>query len=106
VTAPRAKGHPTTKDGPGRTSGLGLGVGALLMLLCCAGPALVGAGVFGAVGGGLGQPPVVALLVGGAATALVAVVRRRSATGRQTGSHRPHPSRADATGDGGTRDAR
>ncbi len=65
------------------SAGLGvaaLGTGAaLLALVCCAGPALVGAGGLAAVGGLLRSPVVVILAV---LLAAVLVVRARRRTGR------------------------
>lgn len=60
--------------GPGLGAGAGIGV---LMIVCCAGPALIAAGVLGAVGRFLGNPIVVAASVALAVVAVTAVVRRR-----------------------------
>jgi mercuric ion transport protein len=58
-----------------------LGLGAVVLVaLCCAGPALVGAGLLGALGGVLGNPLVIAAAVVLAAGAVIAALgRRRSA---------------------------
>lgn len=48
-----------------------------LMVLCCAGPTLVAAGVLGSVGAFLGNPVVIAAGVLLAVAAVVIVVRRR-----------------------------
>ncbi|MFF4544016.1 hypothetical protein [Streptomyces sp. NPDC001435] len=75
---------PATHRSPRRdreSSGLGMaaaGIGAaLLILVCCAGPALVAAGVLGALGGFLGNPWVIAAAALLLLTAVTAVVRRR-----------------------------
>lgn len=54
----------------------GLGA-ALLVIVCCVGPALVAAGALGAIGGLLGNPWVIAAAVVVAAAALTLVVRHR-----------------------------
>lgn len=67
-----------TPDQPGHGS-LGWGAGAgVLVVLCCAGPALIAAGALGAVGAWLANPWVIAIAVAIAATALVALLRRTS----------------------------
>lgn len=63
-----------SNDGPG----IGLGIGAgLLMVLCCAGPALVAGGALGAVGRVLGNPVVVVAGIAVAAIGVVTVLARR-----------------------------
>lgn len=76
---------PATHRPPGRNqsepSGAGMaaaGIGAaLLMIACCAGPALLAAGALGAIGGFLGNPWVIAAAVLVLAAAVTTVVRRR-----------------------------
>nr|WP_179367770.1 hypothetical protein [Streptomyces albidoflavus] len=54
------------------------GIGAaLLMIACCAGPALIAAGALGTIGGFLGNPWVIAAAVLILAAAVTAAVRRR-----------------------------
>ncbi len=56
-----------------------MGAGAVaLMVLCCAGPTLVAAGVLGSVGAFLGNPLVIAAGVLLAVAAVLIVVCRRS----------------------------
>ncbi|MEU3143057.1 MULTISPECIES: hypothetical protein [unclassified Streptomyces] len=55
------------------------GIGAaLLMIACCAGPALIAAGALAGVGGVLGDPWVLATAVLVPVAAVTAVVRRRA----------------------------
>lgn len=100
---------PTT-DRPSRrdqkSSGTGkavAGIGAaLLMIACCAAPALIAAGALAGIGGFLGNPWVIAIAVFFLATAVTALVRRRR-SGRDaccpptepknsTGRDHPHTS--------------
>nr|WP_024127515.1 hypothetical protein [Streptomyces sp. F12]AHE40251.1 merT [Streptomyces sp. F12] len=74
---------PTT-DRPRRdqeSSGTGMAAAgidaAVLMIVCCAGPALVAAGTLGALGGFLGNPWVIAAAIVVLVAAVTAVVRRR-----------------------------
>lgn len=85
------------------------GVGAaVLMIVCCAGPALVAAGALAGVGGFLGNPWLIAAAVVLVAAGITAIVRRRRSgrdaccppTGSpQTPADRDHPhSPADQEG--------
>ncbi|QIY99187.2 hypothetical protein HEP87_41140 [Streptomyces sp. S1D4-11] len=69
---------------PHQPSGSGMAVAgisaALLMLVCCAGPVLLTAGVLGALGAWLSSPWVIATAVILLLAAVAAVVRRRRAT--------------------------
>jgi mercuric ion transport protein len=77
MTAPHAQ-PPGDPDRPGRgATALSLGA-AVLVIVCCAGPALLAAGVLGAVGGFLANPWVIAAAVGLAILAVTLVARRRS----------------------------
>jgi mercuric ion transport protein len=54
------------------------GIGAaLLVIVCCAGPALIAAGVLGAIGGVLGNPWMIAAAIVVLVAAVTTVVRRR-----------------------------
>ncbi|MFF8029694.1 hypothetical protein ACFZDJ_53605 [Streptomyces sp. NPDC007896] len=68
---------------PHQPSGSGMAVAgisaALLMLVCCAGPVLLTAGVLGALGAWLSSPWVIATAVILLLAAVAAVVRRRRA---------------------------
>ena len=61
-----------------RTAAAGIGA-ALAMIVCCAGPALLAAGVLGALGGLLDNPWVIAFAAVVLITAVTIVVRRRRA---------------------------
>lgn len=70
---------------------------AFLVIVCCAGPALIAAGALGAIGGFLGNPWVIAAVLLVLAAAVTAAVRRRRA-GRDAccppaGSTRSAPGR-------------
>ena len=54
------------------------GVGAVLMVLCCAGPALIAGGALAAVGGFFANPLVIAVGVLLVALAIAAALRGRS----------------------------
>lgn len=65
------------KDSTGtRDAALGLGA-VVLMVVCCAGPALIAAGVLAGIGRFIGSPIVIAGAVVLALVAVTAVVRRR-----------------------------
>lgn len=77
-----------------------LGVGAVAMVLCCAGSALVAAGVLGAIGRMISSPVIILAALAAATGAIVAVVRRHrggvTADGcpsarrpQDAGAHRP-----------------
>ncbi|MFC9543036.1 hypothetical protein ACFTXK_00060 [Streptomyces sp. NPDC056956] len=73
---------PATDRPPRRgkeTSGtVAAGIGAtVLMIICCAGPALIAAGALAGIGGFLGNPWVITTAVVALAAAVAAVVRRR-----------------------------
>ncbi len=70
----------TTADRPTRGAAqAGLGFGAVvLMLLCCAGPALLAAGALGSLGAFLGNPLVILAGSVVAAAAVIGVGRRHS----------------------------
>ncbi|PND53847.1 hypothetical protein [Rhodococcus sp. ENV425] len=74
--------HRPPRRNTSEPSGAGLagaGIGAaLLMIACCAGPALIAAGALGAVGGILGNPWVIAAAVLALAAAVTAVIRHRA----------------------------
>lgn len=53
-------------------------IGAAAVAICCAGPALLAAGVLGAIGAWLANPWVIAAAVVALITAVAAFVRRRS----------------------------
>ncbi|GAA3093591.1 mercuric ion transport protein [Kribbella aluminosa] len=107
---------PDTHRPPRRdqeSSGTGMaaaGIGAaLLVILCCAGPALFAAGALAGIGGFLGNPWVIGAAVVVAAAAVTAVIRPRRAgrdeccppTGpgtNPTGQGRPHDTPTDRNG--------
>lgn len=64
-------------SGPtGRASWIGLG--ALALVLCCAGPALIAGGALGTIGAALGNPTVIAIGVLLIVTAIAITLRRRA----------------------------
>jgi hypothetical protein len=75
--ADRSPGHGQEPSGAGMAAA-GIGA-AVLVIACCAGPALVAAGVLGALGGFLGSPWVIAAAIVVLAAAVTAVIRRRRA---------------------------
>ncbi|NUP46362.1 MAG: hypothetical protein HOW97_03465 [Catenulispora sp.] len=71
-----APGSKPVGPGPG---GLLAGIGAAVaVIVCCAGPALLAAGVLGAVGAFLANPWVIVAAAVVVGTAVVTTVRRRS----------------------------
>ncbi|MCP3818514.1 hypothetical protein NLX86_10405 [Streptomyces sp. A3M-1-3] len=68
----------------GRSGGVGLVAAGLLMVLCCAGPLLVGAGALGAVGGALRNPWLISVAAVVAVMAVGYVLRCRA--GRRRGA--------------------
>lgn len=72
--------HRSPRPGhePSGTGMAAAGIGAaLVLIICCAGPALIAAGALGAIGGFLGNPWMIAAAVLVLVTAVTAVVRRR-----------------------------
>ncbi|MGW5214804.1 mercury transporter [Streptomyces sp. NPDC004051] len=79
----RPPGHDKKSSGTG-TMAAGIGA-AVLMVICCAGPALVAAGALAGIGGLLGNPWVIAtavVVLAAAAAAPAATVVRRRRSGR------------------------
>lgn len=75
----------------GRTIAAGLGV-AVLLVVCCAAPVLLAAGVLGAVGAWLSSPWVIGAAVTVAVLAVVTVLARhrsRPTNGGGQGTHSP-----------------
>lgn len=68
------------RSGPGTHKAAAFGV-ALMVIVCCAGPALIAAGVLAGAGSWLGNPLLIALAVLVAAGVAVFVLRRRSRPG-------------------------
>jgi hypothetical protein len=56
---------------------VGIGGAAVLMIVCCAGPALIAAGALAGIGGFLGNPWVIAAAAVVLVAAVTAVIRRR-----------------------------
>lgn len=69
-------------DRPGVPGMLGVAAVVVLGVLCCAGPALIAAGVLGVVGSWLSSPWLIAAAVLLALAATAWALRRRSARGR------------------------
>jgi hypothetical protein len=95
----------TRRDPESSGTGTGMaaaGIGAaVLVIVCCAGPALIAAGVLAGIGGFLGNPWVIAAAVVVLVAAVTAVVRRlrsgraaccppAEATKNSTDRDRPH----------------
>ena len=57
--------------------GIAVIIGALTLVLCCAGPALIAGGALTAVGGTLGSPIVITVGVALVVTAIAITLRRR-----------------------------
>jgi mercuric ion transport protein len=74
----------------------GLALGGLVMVVCCAGPALVAAGALGVVGRLVGNPLVVLAAVAAATAAVVGVLRRPDRGG--DGGCRPPGGQPQDTG--------
>lgn len=81
--ASRSRANGAAADGPGRSAVSMAGLG-LLMVVCCAGPALVAAGTLGTLAAWLRSPlPLAAaVVVAGAGAVWVVWVVRRRRTGR------------------------
>ena len=59
-------------SGPG---GIGVVIGAVALVLCCAGPALIAGGALSAIGGALSSPIVIAVGVALVVTAIAITLR-------------------------------
>jgi len=69
---------------------IAVGIGAIVLVLCCAGPALIAGGALGAMGATLGNPIAVAIGVALIVTAIAITLRRRA----QHGAAKPGDTRS------------